>query len=194
MTTPLVFPATPRDALSNGRWETWLPANAWPTPDSLPVHAPSLFHADHYRPCPTAEQRQAMALYAVVDAFWRIQQWLEEQGKGAFVSWRMEAESTWTGLDDDYALVPRQCLVVDLIPRRGRGSPYALVEEESKEMAGIIQRLTGQDLPNAVWEHSTPLDQRMEQFLGPSYHPLYRAQRLEKDLPAPQPARSALRF
>lgn len=132
-----------------------------------------------------------MALYALVDAFWRVQRWLEEQGPDALVSWRMEAESTWTGLDDDYALTPRQCLVIDLLPARGKMVSYRLEEEASKEMASAIQGLTGHDLPHAVWEASTPLKQRMEQMLGPSFLPIHRAQRLEKDLPPP--ARSTVK-
>lgn len=187
-----VFPATPADALKGKRWEPWVPANAWPFPGAMPALPPNFFRE---RACGASpDQIQAMALYAVVDTFWRVSQWLDEQGPGAFVSWRLDLEAIPTGLDEDYRLIQRQCLVIDLLPAKGKSSEYPLDEELAKDMANVLKKLSGQDLHNGVWDASVSMDQRLEMFLGPSYEVVHRAQRLEKDLPLPDPSPRKPRF
>jgi len=141
--------------------------------------------------CPRTD---ALALYAVVDLFWRMSEWLDGQEKDAFLVWRMdEVDVPAWDAEEGEPVATMPILVVDQLPRRGSATSPGLGRAEAVAMGRVLQQLWENSLVSGICEPGTPLEKRMELFLGPAYAPIYRAQVLEKDLPA-RPAQPKPRF
>lgn len=190
------FPATPSAALE-GESLVGVPGwrsreDAWPTSESLSERPPLFSYVDEeepmwaksLRPQPSSGARRMLAAYDALDTFWRLSRWVDEQGPGAQVSWKLEYPDTDPDDPSDPTPPGPPYLSIAQVTAAGKPENYWLSGME-ETLASVLQMACNASYPSGSFDAHTPVEERVRRFAGPAVARWWKNQELQKTLPAP---------
>ncbi len=184
-----VFPPSPSALVPN--WRRHSKTDAWPTPETLPAEPPFLFDIEDWEvprwkrgPQLSSAERQAKALVAVIDTFWRLSAWVDAQGPAAEVRWALQDPPDYNSDPSNPSPSGPPFLVVTTVP----SVPERFFQSHDEQSEAMAEVMAG--AREGAFTAATPLEDRARLFVGQAYARWLKGQVLEKDLPAASPSRS----